>query len=745
MLYQYGKQHPRRGCCSFKAIALVGVISIVVFYTAWLTDLTSSGTKEDLWLSKPLSVSSPVGDDDARHRDNKLAWAEQVATLEDEKAAMEEEWAKGEADSLLPKNAPVQPLPASALWQPNSPGTSILRRRESLAEWVNSAATIQEIETLTNLKNWVQGQKAQNIAEALVKLSSGTGWSECAKEHAICACGTSVIRYGHDTRWVNWQKPEGVPEKETYSVICDNENFGGQDPAPYLLKECQCYGRMVPVEGAVGSPAGIKTQGKYCGDLCSQGKSKFYRGPPRSRSSVCARPHTHERLWSCDTTSSRVPDASSPHALAQSVLDEAVTEFCRDTRLAGYFDVYLDCDFAENFFAWTSSESEWIDEALVTYIAGKPNSPHEWMANNLIRSAMMFSSRPIVVVVFDHEFKTPHWWQDFANVIVYRMMPGMSFPVSFNFNKIRAMIASRVIIGIELDVDQIVAPGIDRVFAATRQESTASYPFPIMPVHWMSRDAQKGEQFYEYGLHSWKHEHGMRWCHAHPSWSFWSLLFLADILLKRYLVALAKPKMMVSGRLWSLSTLAGIDAKSLVAKGNQARKVKKFQFEGYFMEDEDMLNVELWLANATKAWCKFDLEPELFIYRHWLARRLYSDPRWYPDGVPLMFLSAHNTKDFEKTDVLLSLLAQCSIPGVVNRSKCSWSKNDLPPSCRLGSLEERQARSQDPAAYISSMCCCLQPRQDHHIYWGGQWYSRKEDVPQKSPLPTKGPRRCLLI
>jgi len=316
--------------------------------------------------------------------------------------------------------------------------------------------------------------------------------------------------------------------------------------------------------------------------------------------------------------------------------------------------------------------------------------------------------------------------------------------VSFNFNKIRAMIASRVIIGIELDVDQIVAPGIDRVFTATRQESTASYPFPIMPVHWMSRDAQKGEQFYDYGLHTWKHEHGMRWCHAHPSWSFWSLLFLVDILLKRYLVGLAKPKTMVSGRLWLLSNLAPINVKSLIAKGDKARKVKKFLFQGYFMEDEDMLNVEMWLANATKAWCKFDLEPELFLYRHWLARRLYSDPRWYPDGVPLMFFSAHNTKDFEKTDKLLSILAQCSIPGVANRSRCSWSKNDLPAPCSIDSEGEREARN-GPEGYISSICCCLQPRQDHHIYWGGQWYSRKEDVPQKSPLPTKGPRRCLLI
>lgn len=410
-----------------------------------------------------------------------------------------------------------------------------------------------------------------------------------------------------------------------------------------------------------------------------------------------------------------------------------------------YLEIYLDCDYTENFLRWTQDDSDWIEEALVTYIGGKQNSEHEWMANNLVRSAMMFSTRPIVVVVFDSVFHPPGWWKAFPNIIVFWMSPGMQFPVSFNFNKIRAMIASRVIVGIQLDVDQIVAPGIDRVFAATRQESTASYPFPIMPVHWMSRDAKPGELFYEYGLHSWKYPHGMRWCHAHPSWSFWATAFLADLLLKRYLVGLTKPGGHVSGRLWALSNLVPIDMKSLVKNGDQVRKLHTFNFEGYMMEDEDMLNVGLWLANASKAWCKFDLEPELFTYRHWLARRLYSDPRWYQDGVPLMFFSAHNTKDFEKTDRLLTILARCSDPNVANKSKCSWGVHDLPNTCRIGSPEEEEARLDDPETYFTSMCCCLQPRQDSHIYWGGQWYKKKEDVPQVSPLATKGPRRCILI
>ncbi|CAE8598659.1 unnamed protein product, partial [Polarella glacialis] len=145
------------------------------------------------------------------------------------------------------------------------------------------------------------------------------------------------------------------------------------------------------------------------------------------------------------------------------------------------------------------------------------------------------------------------------------------------------------------------------------------------------------------------------------------------------------------------------------------------------------------------SWCKFDLEPELYTYRNWLSRRLYPDPKWYPDGIPVMFYSVHNTKDFEKTDQLLTILAQCSLPEVIKKSKCSSSEAALPVSCRLGTSEEREFRQADPEGYAASVCCCLQPRQDHPIYWAGSWYKRKEDVPELSALPTKQPRHCILI
>ena len=61
--------------------------------------------------------------------------------------------------------------------------------------------------------------------------------------------------------------------------------------------------------------------------------------------------------------------------------------------------------------------------------------------------------------------------------------------MSFNFNKLRAMVAARVLVGIQLDTDQLITPGLDRMFASTRREIHERYPWLMLPVHWMSRDA----------------------------------------------------------------------------------------------------------------------------------------------------------------------------------------------------------------------------------------------------------------
>lgn len=58
-------------------------------------------------------------------------------------------------------------------------------------------------------------------------------------------------------------------------------------------------------------------------------------------------------------------------------------------------------------------------------------------------------------------FVPPLAWRRFPNLVVYRMHPGVP-GVSFNFNKIRAMISARVVTGIELDTDQLIYHGMDK-------------------------------------------------------------------------------------------------------------------------------------------------------------------------------------------------------------------------------------------------------------------------------------------
>merc|ERR1711957_806275 len=102
------------------------------------------------------------------------------------------------------------------------------------------------------------------------------------------------------------------------------------------------------------------------------------------------------------------------------------------------------------------------------------------------------------------------------------------------------------------------------------EETTKEYPYPIQPVHWMTRDPEasdmKGQpETYKW---TWKSPEGapnrtMRWGHAHPTWSHFALPWIAK---------------------WTSYVLA----PQLFMKEAPAWLLK----QGYF-EDEDLMNVAL--------------------------------------------------------------------------------------------------------------------------------------------------------
>lgn len=42
--------------------------------------------------------------------------------------------------------------------------------------------------------------------------------------------------------------------------------------------------------------------------------------------------------------------------------------------------------------------------------------------------------------------------------------------------------------GVQLDSDQFVAPGVDRLFQLAKRETSKEYPLPILPVHFMRNE-----------------------------------------------------------------------------------------------------------------------------------------------------------------------------------------------------------------------------------------------------------------
>lgn len=335
---------------------------------------------------------------------------------------------------------------------------------------------------------------------------------------------------------------------------------------------------------------------------------------------------TSKLLMSCETVA-----AEKANDTASQKLHDAMHDLCKDEANRPFMEMRVEYRFQRNY-AKIYDNSGWVDEAWVNYVKVQPGNKYfAQLTERMIESVHLYSKKPIIVVNFgdvDIPELTP---TRFPNLVMLRARNVEQRGVSFHFNKFQAVLLSRVKVGVSLDSDMtMVTPLADNLFQRTKEEINAAYPFPMMPVHFLDRDpadawAKKGN-FLSYDCDGCP-KPTMRWGQAQPSWTFYSLPFLAR---------------------WQTAKLGG-----LVQRGVQTKSVS---------QDEDMLNVALWSEGATKQWCVFQSGGTDFVWQNYLPQHppgpnpYYEDPKYYPKGLPLVYYFAHAEKDVQDIDKALNLL-----------------------------------------------------------------------------------------
>jgi len=447
-------------------------------------------------------------------------------------------------------------------------------------------------------------------------------WLFCAQQWSDCACEGDV-RWGNKEKWKMVRLTGGAARQV---VKCDINTLGDHLPGDDG-KHCEC--EVVPGTdyfnsinpGLLPSEALAKLPVRLVAscDLFEEGAQQGDWGAQQWEASkqLCNSDDAHE-----SGAASRGPRALDNVAIHHLMKAWVVPRFVRN-----YARLYRD---------------GWVERAFVNYYAGAPYGKHANMTEELINSVHRFSSEPIVVMHFG--FNTvPSWTEErFPRLVVMNVAPmPSSAGRSFNFNKLRAMLLSRARVGVELDSDQFVAPGVDKMFEFTKREITKDYPMPILPPHfldWSPTDqgpGGQGHKLWDRYCPGGKRDQGgckwqtLRWGHAHPTWTFWATPFLGRWLRRNFLD----------------ETLPERDRGSGVMPALRVLDVK---------EDEDLLNVATWEEGGTKQWCKYDL-PDPVEFQVLLATKgdfkscnvpfcgdIPGDPLSHPHDIAKLFLTAHH-------------------------------------------------------------------------------------------------------
>ncbi|CAJ1427378.1 unnamed protein product [Effrenium voratum] len=436
-------------------------------------------------------------------------------------------------------------------------------------------------------------------------------WVFCAAQWQDCTCG-GAVRWGNKETWAVMEpKKKGELLTVRCSVQVLEDLLPGDDG-----KHCECqvlpgsafYRGLNPMwlpdaeAERLGAPLAsscelwAKAKGQGAWGAQQWRATEFFCGP-----------------WDQEPSGDREIDLDTMRKLMRARVDARFTE------------VY------HKYFGRPGEKQGWADRAYVNYFAGPPDGKHAKMTEELIRSVHTFSSELIVVVNFGMTCSSQLTAKRFPRLVLLHAEPmDVELHRGFNFNKLRAFLFARVLTGVGLDSDQFVAPYVDRLFEMTEREITKSYPFPIMPVHFLDRGPKDlGVWWGRYCPDTACSLQTMRWGHAHPTWTFWALPFIGRWLRRNF-------------RDETLPEIVGkVSAPAL-------RVVE-------IPEDEDLLNVALWEEKATKQWCKFDITDPMefqFLFE-WRARsgnkcggpgcaNIYADRRFYKHGAAKLFYTAHH-------------------------------------------------------------------------------------------------------
>jgi len=451
-------------------------------------------------------------------------------------------------------------------------------------------------------------------------------WVFCSNQWQECQCNNAV-RWGHDQTWT-FIRPQ--KHEQMFTVKCDVHTLG--DPVPGEDgKHCQCLVKHGSLFEKQLNPMLLNEQvadkgGSRLIASCEIFEAAKGRGPK------------DQALWEA------VEPFCSKAWEERAAKDEALAAGCNRLAFSSMqklMQARLDARFSKNYDRLVDKDG-WLPRAFVNYYAGAPGSKHAKMTEQLIRSVHMFSEAPIVVLHLGS--RTPDSWtsERFPRLLLVHAAPmEPDAHRSFNFNKLRSFLISRAVTGVELDSDQFVGPGVDYMFDMSEKEITQETPLPILPVHFYSftqADTPNNVWWQRYcpDPPACKH-HTMRWSHAHPTWTFYSLPFLGRWLRRHFR----------DEKLPAVTDNAGELAALAVAK---------------IPEDEDLLNVATWEEKGTKQWCKFDNDYHEFAdMLSWSPQNgdatstgdIANDPKFYPHGAAKAFWTAHNCKDPDATAKML--------------------------------------------------------------------------------------------